>query len=251
LPDADHEEHVFWTRVAERVVDLITAYTGSGVMFAVDTRLRPNGSAGALVQSEAAYKAYFANHAEAWEGIAYMKARAVAGDLEQATKFLNELQQVDWRRYGQSGRSKKALRQMRARLEKEQAQDYPLKSGHGGFYDIDFSLLFLRLKAGGLFYKALNTPERIDIIEATGHLERADAEFLLDAATFYRAVDHALRVYSGHAAGSLPQSESHRGALTELVRRWIPAHRTEEPIQAELAKIQNHTRTIFERLFAT
>ena len=249
LPDADHEEHVFWTRVAERIVDLITAYTGSGVMFTVDTRLRPNGSAGALVQSEAAYKAYFANQAEAWEGIAYMKARAVAGDMEHATKFLNELQQVDWRRYGQSGRSKKDLRQMRVRLEKEQGPDYPLKSGHGGFYDIDFSLLFLRLKAGGLFYKVLNTPERIDIIEATGHLERADAEFLLDAGTFYRAVDHALRVYSGHAEGSLPQSESHLGALTELVRRWIPAHRHGQPINAELAKIQNHTREIFERLF--
>ncbi len=85
LPDEDREEHVFWTRVAERIVDLITAYTGSGVMFTVDTRLRPNGSAGALLQSEAAYKEYFAKSAEAWEGIAYMKARAVAGDTERAT----------------------------------------------------------------------------------------------------------------------------------------------------------------------
>ena len=171
LPDEDHEEHVFWTRVAERIVDLITAYTGSGVMFTVDTRLRPNGSAGALLQSEGAYKEYFAKSAEAWEGIAYMKSRAVAGDTERATKFLNELQKVDWRRYGQSGRSKKDLRQMRLRLEKEQGPDHPLKAGHGGFYDIDFALLFLRLKAGGLFYKVLNTPERINIIEATGHLE--------------------------------------------------------------------------------
>ncbi len=250
LPDEDHEEHVFWTRVAERIVDLITAYTGSGVMFTVDTRLRPNGSAGALLQSEAAYKEYFAKSAEAWEGIAYMKSRAVAGDTERATKFLNELQKVDWRRYGQSGRSKKDLRQMRLRLEKEQGPDHPLKAGHGGFYDIDFSLMFLRLKAGGLFYKVLNTPERINIIEATGHLERADAEFLLDAATFYRAVDHALRVYSGHAEASLPNSQSHLQALTELVHRWTPDHRNGQPLKAELAKIQNHTREIFERLFA-
>jgi [glutamine synthetase] adenylyltransferase / [glutamine synthetase]-adenylyl-L-tyrosine phosphorylase len=250
LPDEDHEEHVFWTRVAERIVDLITAYTGSGVMFTVDTRLRPNGSAGALLQSEAAYKEYFDKSAEAWEGIAYMKARAVAGDIEHATKFLNELQKVDWRRYGQSGRSKKDLRQMRLRLEKEQGPDHPLKAGHGGFYDIDFSLLFLRLKAGGLFYKVLNTPERINIIEATGHLERADAEFLLDAATFYRAVDHALRVYSGHAEASLPNSESHLQVLTELVHRWTPEHRNTQPLKAELAKIQNHTREIFDRLFA-
>jgi glutamate-ammonia-ligase adenylyltransferase len=250
LPDEDYPEHVFWTRVAERIVDLITAYTGSGVMFTVDTRLRPNGSAGALLQSEAAYKEYFARSAEAWEGIAYMKARAVAGDTEHATVFLNELQKVDWRRYGQSGRSKKDLRQMRMRLEKEQGPGHPLKAGHGGFYDIDFSLLFLRLKAGGLFYKVLNTPERINIIEATGHLERADAEFLLDAATFYRAVDHALRVYSGHAEASLPNSESHLQALTELVHRWTPEHRQTQPLKTELAKIQNRTREIFDRLFA-
>jgi glutamate-ammonia-ligase adenylyltransferase len=250
LPDQDRTEHVFWTRVAGRIVDLITAYTGSGVMFTVDTRLRPNGSAGALLQSETSYHEYFEKSAEAWEGIAYMKARAVAGDIEHATAFLNELQKVDWRRYGQSGRSKKDLRQMRMRLEKEQGPDHPLKAGHGGFYDIDFSLLFLRLKAGGLFYKVLNTPERINIIEATGHLERADAEFLLDAATFYRAVDHALRVHSGHAEASLPHSESHLQALTALVHRWTPEHRNSQPLKAELARIQNHTREIFERLFA-
>ncbi|MBV9768733.1 MAG: glutamine-synthetase adenylyltransferase, partial [Bryobacterales bacterium] len=117
--------------------------------------------------------------------------------------------------------------------------------------DIDFLLLYLRLKAGGLFYRVLDTPERINIIEATGHLERADAEFLLDAATFYRAVDHALRVYSGHAATSLPNSEAHLEALTKLVHRWTPAHRNHQPIQAELAKIQNRTREIFDRLFAS
>jgi glutamate-ammonia-ligase adenylyltransferase len=180
-----------------------------------------------------------------------MKARAVAGDIEYATVFLTDLQKVDWRRYGQSGRSKKDLRQMRLRLEKEQGHDYPLKAGHGGFYDIDFSLLFLRLKAAGLFYKVLNTPERIDIIEATGHLEPADAEFLLDAATFYRAVDHALRVYSGHAEASLPHSESHLRALTELVHRWTPEHRRRQPLKVELAEIQNRTREIFDRLFAS
>jgi [glutamine synthetase] adenylyltransferase / [glutamine synthetase]-adenylyl-L-tyrosine phosphorylase len=250
LPDEDREEHAFWTRVAERIVDLITAYTGSGVMFTVDTRLRPNGSAGALLQSEASYKEYFAKNAEAWEGIAYMKARAVAGDIDRATTFLNELQKVDWRRYGQSGRSKRDLRQMRLRLEKEQGPDHPLKAGPGGFYDIDFSLLFLRLKAGGIFYKVLNTPERVDIIEAMGHLERADAEFLLMAATFYRAVDHALRVYSGHAETSLPNSEAQLQALTGLVQRWIPERRNGQPLKAELGKIQNRTRAIFERLFA-
>jgi len=219
-------------------------------MFAVDTRLRPNGSAGALLQSEVSYKEYFAKNAEAWEGIAYMKARAVAGDTDRATTFLTALQQVDWRRYGQSGRSKKDLRQMRMRLEKEQGASHPLKAGVGGFYDIDFSLLYLRLKAAGIFYKVLNTPARIDITEAMGHLERADAEFLRDAAIFHRAVDHALRVYSGHSGSSLPNSESQLAVLTELVRRWTPEHLNHQELKIELAQIQKRTREIFDRLFS-
>jgi len=250
LPDGDLDEQVFWTRVAGRMIDLITAYTGTGLMFSVDTRLRPNGSAGALVQSEASYKDYFSKNAEAWEGIAYMKSRAITGDTEHATKFLNDLQQVDWRRYGQNGRSKRDLRQMRMRLEKEQGAGHPLKAGLGGFYDIDFLLLYLRLKGAGIFFKVLNTPERINIIEAMGHLERADAEFLRDAATFYRAVDHGLRVYSGHTEGSLPNSESQLEVLTELVRRWTPEHLNHQPLKIELSKIQNRTREIFDRLFS-
>ena len=250
LPDADRDEHLFWTRVAGRMIDLITAYTGTGLMFSVDTRLRPNGSAGALVQLESSYKDYFEKSAEAWEGIAYMKSRAVAGDVEGATKFLHELQRVDWRRYGQNGRSRKDLRQMRMRLQKEQGEASPLKAGLGGFYDIDFSLLYLRLKSAGIFFKVLNTPARIDIIEQMGHLERADAEFLRDAATFYRAVDHGLRVYSGHAEGSLPNSESQLATLSELVHRWTPEHLNRQSLAAELLKIQNRTRSIFERLFA-
>ena len=42
----DRREIRFWTRVAERMIDMITAYTGEGIMFAVDTRLRPNGREG-------------------------------------------------------------------------------------------------------------------------------------------------------------------------------------------------------------
>src|SRR5205085_3513540 len=105
----DAAEQIYWTNLAERIIQMLSAYTGEGVMFAVDTRLRPNGRAGDLVQTEGAYKSYFAGHAEAWEGISYMKARGLAGNLERSTEFLHELQDVDWRRYGQSMRSRKEL----------------------------------------------------------------------------------------------------------------------------------------------
>jgi glutamate-ammonia-ligase adenylyltransferase len=249
VPDADSGELLFWTRVAERTIELMTAYTGQGLMFAVDTRLRPNGREGALVQTANACRDYFARSAEAWEGIAWMKSRAIAGNMEAATAFLHDIQEVDWRRYGQSGRSKKDLRQMRSRLEKEQGPANPLKAGRGGYYDIDFALMYLRLKGAGLFFKVLNTPERIDIIEKMGHLDREDAAFFQDAAVFYRAIDHALRVYSGHAEGSLPQADAKLRALEDLVRRWTPDRLNDEPLAVKLSSIQTKTRQLFDRLF--
>jgi glutamate-ammonia-ligase adenylyltransferase len=249
IPDGDAAGSAFWTRVAERLISIVSAYTGDGVMFAVDTRLRPNGREGAMVQPEAAYKDYFANHAQAWEGITYMKTRAVAGDIERGTRFLNELQDVDWRRYGQSGRSRQQLVQMRQRLEKEQGGGNRLKAGQGGYYDIDFALMYLRLKGAGIFYKVLNTPARIDVIEQMGHIDRSDADFLRDAAIFYRALDHGLRVLTGHAEGDLPEAGSQLEILSALVRRWTPEHLHDQPLHEELAQIQARTREFFDRLF--
>ena len=249
IPEEDVAETAFWTGVAERVIHVISAYTGDGVIFTVDTRLRPNGREGLLVQTDATYKEYFARKAEAWEGIAYMKARGVAGNLESATRFLNELQEVDWRRYGQSGRSRSELAEMRARLEKEQGALNPLKAGAGGYYDIDFALMYLRLKGAGIFYKVLNTPARIDIVEKMGHLEREDADFLRDAVTFYRAIDHGLRVSTGHAEGQLPTSPAQLAVLTELVHRWTPDRLHRGTLAEQLAHIRTRTRSFFDRLF--
>ncbi len=75
LPDLDAGESIFWTRVAERLIELLASYTGGGKVLSVDTRLRPDGESGPLVQSTSAIKEYFEYRSEAWEGIAYMKAR--------------------------------------------------------------------------------------------------------------------------------------------------------------------------------
>jgi glutamate-ammonia-ligase adenylyltransferase len=249
IPDSDASETLFWTRVAERTIAVITAYTGEGVMFSVDTRLRPNGREGPLVQTAGAARDYFAKTAEAWEGIAWMKARAIAGNADAASEFLHEVQEVDWRRYGQSGRSRENLRQMRMKLEKEQGAGSPLKAGRGGYYDIDFALMYLRLKGAGMFFKVLNTPQRIEVIEKMGHLSREDAAFFGDAAVFYRAVDHALRIYSGQAEGSLPGPGAKLATLERLVRRWTPDRLNDEPLPAKVGKIRAETRRVFDRIF--
>jgi glutamate-ammonia-ligase adenylyltransferase len=243
LADTDAGEHLFWTRVARRFVDLITAYTGEGMLFAVDTRLRPNGIDGPLVQTESVFKDYFARGAEAWEGITYMKSRAVAGDPDRAEFFLHELQEIDWQRYGQGGRSRTDLKQMRMKIEREHGAPHPFKSGRGGYYDIDFILMYLRLKSAGVFFKVLNTPARIEVIEHMDLLDHATAEFLNQAATFYRALDHGIRILTGHVQDKLPSAEAQVEALRALIARWTPI-----PLD-DVEEIRSRIRAIFERIF--
>ncbi len=249
-PDVEMPRQRFWTRVVERLLEILSAYTESGPLLSVDTRLRPNGREGMLVQTESKYVEYFSNKAEAWEGIAYMKARGVAGDTDRATKFLTELQQVDWRRYGQGGRSKLELRQMRLRLQREQGTSTPLKAAQGGYYDADFILMYLRLKGAGMFFKSLNTPERIEIVERMGHLERADAEFLLEAATHFRALDHALRLVTGHIEGRLPASDDQCEMVAELMSRWTLQNSTAASLESDLLTLQTKMHRLFETVFA-
>jgi glutamate-ammonia-ligase adenylyltransferase len=249
LPDTEAKHHLFWTRVAEHLIEILTTYTGDGTILSLDTRLRPNGREGLLVQTESAYVEYFASSAKAWEGIAYMKARAVAGDTERATTFLNELQQVDWRRYGQSGRSKQDLYQMRLRLQREQGETTPLKASVGGYYDADFILMYLRLRGAGMFFKSLNTPERLDVVEKTGLLDRGDAEFLLRSTTYFRALDHAIRLVTGHSEEKIPSAPAHRSMVAELLERWTGRSTSPDNLDIDLSALQKAMRQVFEIIF--
>ncbi len=132
---------------------------------------------------------------------------------------------------------------MRMKIEKETGAAHPLKAGRGGYYDIDFMLMYLRLKSAGVYYRVLNTPERIEVLENMGQLDKESAKFLNEAATFYRALDHGIRVLTGHSEAKLPTAESQIEALDVLMRRWTPI-----PL-GELDAIRSRTRAAFERLF--
>jgi glutamate-ammonia-ligase adenylyltransferase len=99
------------------------------------------------------------------------------------------------------------------------------------------------LKSAGIFYRVLNTPARIEVIENMGLLDRASTHFLDEAATFYRALDHGLRLISGHAEGKLPSSEAQMETLGRLLKRWTPVPLT------GLSDIRMKTREMFDRVF--
>jgi glutamate-ammonia-ligase adenylyltransferase len=138
---------------------------------------------------------------------------------------------------------------MRMRLQKEQGHLTPLKAGEGGYYDADFILMYLRLKGAGIFFKSLNTPERIDIVEKMGHLERADADFLMRATTFFRALDHAIRGVTGRAEEKLPSTSPERDMIRDLVHHWAVDHPSAETLEAELDAVRAKMRRLFDAVF--
>ena len=107
--------------------------------------------------------------------------------------------------------------------EREQGVRNPLKAGTGGYYDIDFVLMYLRLRDAGSFYKALNTPKRIEVIVRCGR-SRAPPMRLFSAMPpqcFVRLIT-ACASPRGTPKAGLPTNPAQIAVLTELVHRWVP-----------------------------
>ena len=249
IPDSEASRIQLWTQVANRIIDIISSYTADGQMFTIDARLRPLGRDGDLVQTEGQFLSYFSEKAESWEAITYMKSRNVAGDARAGRDFLARLQDVLWQRFSREEEFAELLLGMRMRLEAEQGAAKPLKSGSGGYYDIDFILLYWRLRHAESFYELLNTPQRIEIIRETDPAFGPELDTLLHATRVLRSLDHGVRVSSGSSAHDLPPTEWQRELLGELVSRWLPDDIAEGALAEIVSETRKQVREVFGKAF--
>jgi glutamate-ammonia-ligase adenylyltransferase len=127
----------YHTRVARRMLSLMSAITPSGRLYSIDARLRPNGRAGLLVSGIEAFKRYQAEVAWVWELQALTRARPVAGDMQTAGVFAAIRQQVLTTTRDRS-LLKTEVRDMRERIRAERGDANVLKDGRGGLLDIEF-----------------------------------------------------------------------------------------------------------------
>jgi len=133
------------SRVGQRMISYLANMTGAGIAYAVDTRLRPSGRQGILVTSFDRFERYQLEHAETWEHIALLRARAIAGRREEAQRLLEDVRQ---KVLANSTNPWNYVNEMRAVVERERARPsertIALKTGRGGLMDVDF------LAAGGV-----------------------------------------------------------------------------------------------------
>ncbi|OOE88312.1 bifunctional [glutamate--ammonia ligase]-adenylyl-L-tyrosine phosphorylase/[glutamate--ammonia-ligase] adenylyltransferase [Salinivibrio sharmensis] len=138
----------FYLRLAQRIVHLFSTRTPSGVLYEIDTRLRPSGTSGMLVSTLEAYADYQQNEAWTWEHQALVRARMIYGDPQLESAFTEVRHHIlaaprerETLREQVSGMREK-MRQHKATGQKD---TFSIKEDAGGITDIEFLAQYLVL----------------------------------------------------------------------------------------------------------
>ncbi|MGH9356916.1 MAG: hypothetical protein ACRD10_12365, partial [Terriglobia bacterium] len=250
-PGTPAQEIELWARVGEKIIEVLSSYTSDGALFAVDTRLRPLGQEGELVVTEDALLRYVDHGAEVWEGLTYLKAFPVGGNLELGQHVAARLVGRVLDRFGGDPNLESELHHMRRRLEREVAASAAdLKTAPGGYYDVDYALAYLRLRHHIDSPLGDNTPSLIAGACAAGALTDADASSLDAGAKFLRSVDHAVRLVTGKAVEGIPEHVGHAAQVEELARHWgLLGHNEDgKALSQRLREVQQEVRYVYRRL---
>ena len=125
---------LFFQRLGQRLVHLLTVHSASGRLYEVDTRLRPAGNRGLLVQSLAAFREYEFQDAWTWEHQSLLRARAIAGPPQLCEQFEGariEVLRKAVKRDGLRDEVRRMRERMRENLSKARAGEVDLKQDPG------------------------------------------------------------------------------------------------------------------------
>jgi glutamine synthetase adenylyltransferase/Zn-dependent oligopeptidase len=194
---------VFFLRLGQRIVHLLTMHSAAGRLYEVDMRLRPNGKGGFLMTGIDAFERYQQQDAWTWEHQALLRARAIAGDRGLCRRFEDAR-----RRVLQSAVRRATLRadvaEMRLRMRRELSRagvdQFDIKQDAGGIADIEFLVQYWVLAAAGEHAELLTHTDNIRQLEglaAVGVLDAVTAKWLTEAYIGYRAVLHHLSLEGG------------------------------------------------------
>lgn len=191
---------LFFARLAQRLIHVLTARTGGGILYEVDTRLRPSGRSGMLVTHPNAFRSYQDEHAWVWEHQALIRARPIAGDPGLAQVFEAIRGEVLCRvRDPESLRAEVAA--MRVRMREARGSHDPaqidLKHDPGGMIDVEFMVQYALLRWAHdhpeLIRHRGNIP-LLDALETRGLMEPAQAGLLRDAYRRYLGAEQRLKL---------------------------------------------------------
>jgi glutamate-ammonia-ligase adenylyltransferase len=226
--------NVFYNRLGQRVVHIITSFTRFGTLYDLDLRLRPDGNSGPLVPSLAGYQKYLLQSAWTWEVQALVRARYVAGSMELGDEFGRIRRSVlaQPRDSAQLRLDVVEMREkMRAHLDADtQPADaaevllsgFNLKQGEGAIVDIEFLVQFLVLRYSASIPALTEWTDKVRLLDSLarhGLIEAEQAALLQEAYVAYRAGVHFERL--GGELGSYERFEAYRERVVRIWRQYL------------------------------
>lgn len=189
------DNEVFFLRLAQRLVHLLTVHTAAGRLYDVDVRLRPSGKGGLAFTQIGAFEDYQRRVAWTWEHQALLHSRWVAGDAGLGAVFSRIRREV----LALSVKREKlreeivAMRErMRAEHGKPREGQFDLKQDRGGIADIEFLAQYWVLR------HVREHPPLAEFADTIRHLESVGSAALVDHRVIDRLVD-AYRAYRNAA----------------------------------------------------
>lgn len=219
---------VFFTRLAQRLIHILSTATPAGRAYEIDMRLRPSGNAGLMVTHIDAFARYQREQAWTWEQQALVRARPVAGDAALGARFA-ELRRELLASERDPVRLAAEVRSMRRRMRrvKDETSEthWDVKQMPGGLIDIEFMAQYAALAYGHECPELLIFTDAIRILETMESAQRASYEeirTMTRAYRDYRRIVHAAALQRQRAMITRDsRREAERQAVADLWAHWI------------------------------
>ena len=181
-------------------------------------RLRPFGSEGALVCNLDALEDYYQNYGREWERYAWIKGRAVCGPDTALTKIMKPFvfrKYLDFNAYA-------SMRDLKVQIQRDVVQrrlSDNIKLGRGGIREVEFIAQVFQLIRGGQVPDLQIKPTLavLDSLATRGMLPADDVAALKESYIYLRNLEHRLMYIDDQQTQDLPDSETYRGYLLQMV----------------------------------
>jgi glutamate-ammonia-ligase adenylyltransferase len=201
--ESDYAAQEIYALLAKRMINWLTAFTSTGSMFEIDTRLRPNGSAGFLVTNAEAFKKYQMregdNAAWVWEHQALTRARFSAGNPALGSEFNLVRSEVLSQKRNIDQLSTEIL-EMRRKVHAGHPNtsiEFDLKHDSGGMVDIEFIVQFLVLAHSHQHPQLIGNLGNIALLRIAGEVDLINQKIADSVGNAYRLLrsrQHRLRL---------------------------------------------------------
>jgi len=129
----------YFNRLGQRLIAALSVPTAAGMLYEVDTRLRPSGAQGLLAVSVDSFLAYQQGEAELWETMALSRARPISGTQEDKALVQSAIDGLIARpRNPETVRREAATMRRLIAKHKPPAGPFDVKLMKGGLVDLEF-----------------------------------------------------------------------------------------------------------------